>query len=111
MKTRYVLLKLKPHVDDLFLVVEEPGDFEHPHEQGQEGGCDDCREYYEDKFCSTDMAQMARQFVMHGDDDPHHLFEFVALKEADGVPKPLELFQDVLGEPIDKMDPEKFHES
>lgn len=98
MKTRYVLLKLKPQTEDLYLIVTEPSSFPHEHGSDEQGECEDCREYYEDKFCSAELLKTARQFVRHGNADPHFLFEFVTLADADPRAKPFELFKDVLSD-------------
>jgi hypothetical protein len=111
MKQRYVLLKLRPQADDLYLILTEPGDFAHEHEPGPDGGCDDCREYYEDKFCAPDLLKAAQAFAQPGEPDPHMLFDFVALVESDTTKEPYKLFQDVLGEPVETVDPENFLEN
>jgi hypothetical protein len=108
MKTRYVLLKLKPQADDLYLIIAEPGSCEHP-DCGS--GCDFDRHFYEEKLCTPEILKTARQFAMPGEDDPHFLFEFVALTEGDGASKPYGLFQDVLGKTVDGIDPTNFHEN
>jgi hypothetical protein len=107
MKTRYVLLKLKPQTEDLYLIVTEPSSFPHEHGPEGQGGCNDCREYYEDKFCSAELLRTARQFARYGDADPHFLFEFIRLADADHGIKPVELFKDILGD----VDMENEHEN
>lgn len=98
MKNRYVLLKLKPRTDDLFLILQERGDCAHD----CKSGCDYCRHLYEEKLCSSDILEVARQFVARGEDDPHFLFEFIALAESNGTQELPNLFRDVLGESNDK---------
>lgn len=78
-KQRYALLKLKPQREDVFLLVEEPGTFEHE----CAGVCDFCRDNFEEKTCAVDFISGARQIIVGNNADPHHIFEIASIVEAD----------------------------
>lgn len=89
MAQRFALLRLKPQADAVLLVVEEPGTFEHDCVDG----CDFCRHLYEEKVCPEEFIGHARQIIVGSESDPHHIFEFISITEAESPKEALTSFR------------------